>query len=734
MPRRKGAAGRNGPVAKARGMSAAEGPGPPPGAAPRRLEHPTGATVLVDTACRAPGIAVHLLSPATDDTGVAHLLEHLIFRGNPKDGSDDLYAEMMFSAPVRDLNASTLSGHTTYHLTSSTPQGRDEAALKLLGMILAPVLDPRRLDEERAIVASEMAGHWADPQAAALEGLRGLLLPGERAAQAGLAELVKAVTLDEVATFHRRHYHAAGLFLHLTGAEPEAAFWPDLDRVLTGAAAKPLPARPPVMPMALPMPLPHDSGVPGFAWLLPGLGPRAVEVLRATLEALMPGARCCGGVESGVADLRLVGPAQAPEDARLWLERFRDRMTTAEASAALRSHAQRAFLRGQTLEDRRAAVVQAWRSGADPVSALSQDETPLLRLWAGSGSLARQDLMERLHFPAVALVFRSGQHVPAHEPSARPAPFPLPKPASRAAGQPQYRLLSLCDLPTEDLATAGALLRGQALRQGMLMTPLLPGPWVGYALPPGADGRLPAALPPLTRAASLPLHLRVERRLWAALTPEGATLSAFESTGTPAEAARIWKRLCARPLVPAIEPVVSGPRPAPPLPDPEQRITGRLSTLGLGVALGDEPLLSLIAHALEWQWLRQKIRIEGGAYGVRCRVGPGGALVFLAARDPAPPEVTLAHFARSADWLRSRLRGETLSAAIRGTLEKLAPTHATPWEERLARWQSALDPRLAPERLCAAVAGATETQLASLADRLAEALPNAVRLVFRGSD
>lgn len=696
------------------------------------VRHPSGAAVLVDRGHHATGAAIHLATPARDDTGLGHLLEHLVFRGEAGGKAGDLYADMMFSGPVRDLNASTLSGHTTYHLTSATAGGRDRGVLRLLRAILEFRLAPEHLVEERAIVASEMAGHWADPQAATLDGLRALALPGERAAQAGLPDLVTQSTAQQILDFHRRNYHPSALLLYLTGAAPDGAFWSALDALLS-AAPEPLPpALPPVAPLALPMSLPPKAGVPALAWVLPGLGPRAVKVLRGAVETLAPDARCRAGVETGVADLRLAGPILDAEAAEAWLKPLVAAVAKEAFATALQAQARLDLLRGPTLTDRQSSVVQAWRSGADPVAALSADETPLLQAWVAEET-DRRRLVERLQQPMVAHVFRSGHLLPKVAPAPRPMPLPSPRRVRSHKGKvPSFLALSLVDLPTQDLPTAGALLRRFAARQGVLLAPIPSGAWIGLGFPPGVGDRLPADPPPLAPPLPLALHLRIERQLWAALTPDGAWLAALEEDAEPAAADRIWRTLGARRLLPDVEPQAGPARALRPVLQPDQPIAGRLSTLGMGVALGDDPLLPLIAHALEWQWLRQSIRREGGAYGVRCRVGPGGTLVFLSARDPAPPEATLARFAQSADWLRRTLRGEDLAAAIRGTLEKLAPMPSSAWEEHLALWQARLDPPRAPQRLAAAVAKATSRQVADLADRLEEALPRAARLVFRG--
>ena len=691
-----------------------------------------GATVVVDPGHAVPGAAIHVAAPAADDSGAGHVLEHMVFRDPAAGEGGDLYAALMSAGPRHDLNAATLATHTTYHLASATAKGRDVMLLRMLRAILHPALDAAHLAQERAIVASEMAGFWADPQAAALEGLRALACPGQRAAQGGLPDAVRWLDVADLRALHRRHYRAAGMLLHITGPAPDPAVWQALEAILRDSPAAPQGGPDgQALPQALPIDLPADSGLPGLAWLLPGFGPRAVEVLRGAVETLLPGARARGGVDSGPGELRLAGPVQSLADAGDWLARARHILGGPDLVPVLRAGARQALLTGVTLADRRAALVQAWQARTDLATALAADETALLMTWAAAGPDVPTGLADLMQGPVVAHVFQSGTVLPQVAAGAPPIPIAAPRGRVRAVA-PRLVALSLADLPQADLPTAGALLRGLAARDGARVVPLTPGPRVALVTLPETGDPLKSHAPALAGVPAFPLHLRIERQLWAALTVAGAGLVALEGVADPAAADRIWRDLSAGYLDP--DPTApAAARRTIPLGQVDIPVQGTLSTLGLGLALGPEPLLPLIAHALEWHWLRQAVRRDGGAYGVRCRVGPGGALVFLAARDPAPAEVTLARFAASGDWLRQNLRGDLLAGAIRGTLERLAPLPAPDWERQVAEWRARLEPLQAPDHLRAAIAGATAVQVVAVADRLDQAMSRATSLTYRAS-
>ncbi|MBM3613082.1 MAG: hypothetical protein FJX19_08950 [Alphaproteobacteria bacterium] len=152
---------------------------------------------------------------------------------------------------------------------------------------------------------------------------------------------------------------------------------------------------------------------------------------------------------------------------------------------------------------------------------------------------------------------------------------------------------------------------------------------------------------------------------------------------------------------------------------------------GLGLHIADEPALPLIAHALEWLWLRERVRREGAAYGVRCRVGSEGCLVFLTARDP-DPSASMQVFARSPEWLATTLRSDLLERARRGMLERLARPLAA--EEALtlalAERMAGVTPRAEVWR---AVAEIDATGIARISRRLAAAMESAPRIEVRVS-
>jgi hypothetical protein len=233
----------------------------PDGGMSWHLRHMLVAEVVLDhLPSAAPFVALTLPTLPPDDSGVAHVLEHMIFRGARSAPVADLYAQLMLGGPLLDLNASTRADHTTFHATSATEPGRDEVLDILAEAIFAPLLDSRDLAEERHVVRNEMEGYWSDPVRAAPEGLRPRLFPGTAQARAygGLPDVIAGLSAEALQAFHQQHYRPALARIYLTTQGDPRPVLTRLDRLLSlplqghpaqGAAIDPT-------PFAVPMPLP----------------------------------------------------------------------------------------------------------------------------------------------------------------------------------------------------------------------------------------------------------------------------------------------------------------------------------------------------------------------------------------------------------------------------------------------------------------------------------------------
>lgn len=200
-----------------------------------------GLRVVVHEDPAAPVVAVHLMihtgsrHERRGRTGLAHLLEHLLFEGTehcPKGGYDRLLEQVGASS-----NGSTWWDRTNYYET--VPSNALELALWLERERLAhflPVLDEEMLTLQRGVVANERRQVCDDrPYGLAEERLQALLFPAGHPyghPTIGHAEDIARIELDDARAFYRSRYTPAETVLVLAGDVTEHTAFRLADRYL----------------------------------------------------------------------------------------------------------------------------------------------------------------------------------------------------------------------------------------------------------------------------------------------------------------------------------------------------------------------------------------------------------------------------------------------------------------------------------------------------------------------
>jgi predicted Zn-dependent peptidase len=100
-----------------------------------------------------------------EENGMAHFLEHLVFKGGEKYPT---YREVNEAAERNGavLNAYTSHDLVAFHITSRSTKGLDAADL-LTDFVARPTLDAAELDKERGVVVQEIARYHDQPSAVA---------------------------------------------------------------------------------------------------------------------------------------------------------------------------------------------------------------------------------------------------------------------------------------------------------------------------------------------------------------------------------------------------------------------------------------------------------------------------------------------------------------------------------------------------------------------------------------
>lgn len=177
---------------------------------------------------RAPVVTQYLFYAAgggedpVGRSGVAHFLEHMMFKGSPKIGVGD-FSRLVAREGGND-NAFTSRDVTAYHQAVEASR---------LGMILemeadrfAAALIPQEfLESERGVVLEERQQRTdSNPRARFREAFTAALWGQQHWAGRpiiGWADEIRAITRDDLAGFHARFYAPANATLVISGAVPE---------------------------------------------------------------------------------------------------------------------------------------------------------------------------------------------------------------------------------------------------------------------------------------------------------------------------------------------------------------------------------------------------------------------------------------------------------------------------------------------------------------------------------
>ncbi|MGO8915700.1 MAG: M16 family metallopeptidase [Stellaceae bacterium] len=148
--------------------------------------------------------------------GVAHLLEHMAFKGTERRSALDIAAEI--EAVGGHLNAYTSREHTAYYakvLKENVP-----LAVDILADILQrSVFDPKELERERTVILQEIGQANDTPDDIIFDLFQERAFPDQAMGRPvlGRADIIRRIDRDTVAGYMRRHYAASGMLLAAAG-------------------------------------------------------------------------------------------------------------------------------------------------------------------------------------------------------------------------------------------------------------------------------------------------------------------------------------------------------------------------------------------------------------------------------------------------------------------------------------------------------------------------------------
>lgn len=251
----------------------------------------SGPWVLVEEvpSSRSVSVGIWVKVGSRDDPdphpGLAHFLEHLLFKGTTPRDAAQIAREI--DAVGGHLNGATGKECTFYY--ADVPADGIPVALEILAdLVLHPALDPRELERERGVVLEEIRGHDDDPEQYAYDLFAGGLWekahPLSRSVL-GERRTIEKVSREEIAEHHRRFYRPENMVLAACGALEAGRLVEAVERLFGGSSpSSPLPARiPPQMRSGRAF---HERDI-GQSHMYLGLpGPDAADEDRFPLEVV----------------------------------------------------------------------------------------------------------------------------------------------------------------------------------------------------------------------------------------------------------------------------------------------------------------------------------------------------------------------------------------------------------------------------------------------------------------
>lgn len=148
--------------------------------------------------------------------GIAHFLEHMMFKGTENFGLGQIEREIENVGGV--CNAATSYDYTHYYIT--LPSANLARGVQMLGeMMSGSVMDAGELEKERLVILEEYRRKQDSPEAMLWEDVYEQVFeagPYHRPV-IGVEETIRAIDRERMVDFYRRHYAPANMTLLLTG-------------------------------------------------------------------------------------------------------------------------------------------------------------------------------------------------------------------------------------------------------------------------------------------------------------------------------------------------------------------------------------------------------------------------------------------------------------------------------------------------------------------------------------
>jgi predicted Zn-dependent peptidase len=209
---------------------------------PSGLRVATDPMPLVETVRLGVWIDAGSRDELPEEHGMAHLLEHMAFKGTARRSAKQIAEEI--EAVGGDLNAMTSSEQTAF---VAKVLGQDTSlALDILSdILLEPSFDREELGREQDVIVQEIGAYKDSPEEVVHDLFTEAAYPGQAIGRTilGTPESVTSFGRDAVARFLARNYKTAHTVIAAAGKVEHERFTDEVERLFARFSDAPLPAQ-----------------------------------------------------------------------------------------------------------------------------------------------------------------------------------------------------------------------------------------------------------------------------------------------------------------------------------------------------------------------------------------------------------------------------------------------------------------------------------------------------------
>lgn len=295
-----------------------------------RTTLPNGLEVVVDRVGGAPGVAavVAVKTGSADDepfTGLAHYLEHVLFKGTEKYPPGTTHAAI--ESAGGEFNAFTSQDYTAYWV--EIPKERLDLALDVLAeATLRPTFPAEEIERERTVIQEERRRRADRPEVLRWDRLSELAFRVHPYGRPGVGTEtdIERLTREDLVAFHAAHYQPRKMVLIVSGdVSPETVFAAAQRYFASGrphTARGRTSRRPSEPPWEEPRTVVEPAPTARAYWMLAALGPSGRDA--EANAALDVAAEIVAGGRAASLRKRLVDDLEAADECSAWWSTSRD--------------------------------------------------------------------------------------------------------------------------------------------------------------------------------------------------------------------------------------------------------------------------------------------------------------------------------------------------------------------------------------------------------------------------